>query len=140
MNYGLDIAWVTGNRSASVEERAKTLGICEVYQGSRFKSTIINEIATAHALSLDQIAYIGDDLNDLPAFDTAGFCFAPDNAVEEVKARADVVTSHAGGHGAVREAIETILKAQGKWDNAVACFLAELEQEDAGKQGPEAVA
>ena len=140
MNYGLRIGWITGNTSAAVTERARQLGIVDVYQGSWYKPDSLREIATRHELSMDQIAYIGDDLNDLPAFEVAGFSFAVRNATEEVKARADMVTDRPGGKGAVREAIEIILKAGGQWEDAVKSFLAELERDAASKRGPEAVA
>jgi len=140
MNHGLKIAWVTGNVSAAVTDRARALGIDEVCQGSRFKSKAIDEIAARHGLSREEIAFIGDDLNDLPAFERVGVAFATGNAAEEVKRRADVVTDRCGGSGAVREAIEIILKARGEWEDAVASFLTELENEEAGKAGPEAVA
>lgn len=140
LNYGLRIAWVTGNVSDTVAERAASLGVTDVYQGARFKSDALRQIARDQGLGLDEIAFIGDDLNDLPAFEIAGYCFAPANAVEEVKARADLVTQRGGGQGAVREAIEAIFKARGEWEAAVESFLAELEQEQRGKKGPEAVA
>ena len=140
MNHGLDIAWVTGNVSKAVGERAKTLGVVDVYQGSRFKTDAIKQIALDHNIELDEIAYIGDDLNDLPAYNVAGFSFAVSNAAGELKCRADMITEHGGGNGAVREAVEVILKAQGQWDAAVNSFLEELKEEDAGKAGPEAVA
>jgi 3-deoxy-D-manno-octulosonate 8-phosphate phosphatase (KDO 8-P phosphatase) len=140
VNYGLGIAWVTGNVSDSVFERARTLGVEDVYQGARFKPDAIDDIALRHGLRFEEIAYIGDDLNDLPAFDRVGVSFAVANAVEEVKRSADMVMKLSGGHGAVREAIEAILKAKGVWDDAVASFLGELAQEEAGKKGPEAVA
>lgn len=140
MNAGLLIAWVTGNTSESVTERAQSLGVTDVHQGARFKSVALRELAASHMLELDEVAFIGDDLNDLPAFDLAGFSFAVDNATTEVKSRADYVTRQPGGSGAVREAIEVIFKARGEWDAAVESFLAELEREEAGAQGPEAVA
>ena len=140
MNHGLRIVWVTGNVTDTVAERAQSIGVEEVYQGVRYKSQIMRDIAAKHGLSLAEIAYMGDDLNDLPALEQAGFCFAPANAVEEVKGRADIVTQRRGGRGAVREAIEAILKAKGQWEEAVGSFLSELEREDAGKAGPEAVA
>ena len=140
MNYGLKIAWVTGNVSAAVSDRARALGVEDVYQGSRLKSQAIDEIAARHGLAREEIAFVGDDLNDLPAFERAGFAFAVGNAVEEVKSRADAVTRRCGGSGAVREAIETILKARGEWEATVESFLKELEREEAGKAGPEAVA
>lgn len=140
MNYGLKIAWVTGNVTASVAERARTLGVEAVYQGARYKTTSMRRIAADYGLSVDEIAFIGDDLNDLSAFDHAGVKIAPANAVAEVKARADLVTERPGGSGAVREAIEAILKARGEWESAVESFLQELREEEAGKAGPEAVA
>lgn len=140
MNYGLGIAWVTGNATPSVSERAEKLGVVDVYQGARFKSEALKRIASDHGLSASEIAFMGDDLNDLPAFEHAGFSFAVSNAAEEVKARADMVTQRSGGHGAVREAIEVIFKAKGQWEEAVTSFLRELEEEQAGKKGPEAVA
>jgi 3-deoxy-D-manno-octulosonate 8-phosphate phosphatase (KDO 8-P phosphatase) len=139
-NYGLDVAIVTGNVSEAVTERAATLGLDRVYQGVRHKSAIIDRMAAETGLSRDEIAYIGDDLNDLPAFERAGFRIAVADATEEVRNQADMVTGRRGGRGAVREAIEAILKARGQWDDAVKSFLTELEREDAGKPAPEAVA
>lgn len=140
MVHGLGIAWVTGNLSPAVAARAKSLGVTDLYEGVRHKTKIIQKIAQDHNLSTEEIAFIGDDLNDLPAYDAAGFCFAVGNAVEEVKRMADFVTKSCGGRGAVREAIEVIIKAKGEWDTAVAEYLCELELEEAKKQGPEAVA
>lgn len=140
MNYGLGIAWVTGNTSASVTHRAETLGVTDIYQGARYKSEALHQIAAHSNVSLEEIAFIGDDLNDLPAFEIAGFSFAVNNAVEEVKKCSDMVTERCGGSGAVREAIEIILKAKGQWEDAVNSFLKELEREQVEKAGPEAVA
>lgn len=140
MNHGLNVAIVTGNVSEAVTKRASTLGIEMVYQGVRHKLSAMDRIAAETGLSADEIAYIGDDLNDLPAFERAGFRIAVADAAEEVKKRADFVTSRPGGRGAVREAIEAILKARGQWEEAVKSFLVELEDEERGKSGPEAVA
>lgn len=139
-NYGLDVAIVTGNVSQAVTERAATLGLERVHQGVRHKSAVIDQMASEAGLSREEIAYIGDDLNDLPAFDRVGFRIAVGDAVEEVRSQADMVTARRGGKGAVREAIEAILKARGQWEDAVKSFLTELEREDAGKPAPEAVA
>lgn len=140
INYGLRIAWVTGNNSESVSRRARMLGVEDVIQSSRFKSNAIRELARHYGLEREEIAYIGDDINDLPAFEQVGFSFAVANATDVVKARADAVTTLRGGRGAVREAIETIFKARGKWDDAVQSFLEELSVEEEQKKGPEAVA
>jgi 3-deoxy-D-manno-octulosonate 8-phosphate phosphatase (KDO 8-P phosphatase) len=88
------------------------------------KVSALNELLSKHGLTLDNIAYVGDDLNDLPALSRAGLACAVANAVPEVKARAHYVASHEGGRGAVREIIEYILKAQGKWDWVVEQYLA----------------
>lgn len=140
INAGLKIAWVTGNASKAVTDRADSLGVTEVYQGARYKSDAIDALAARYGVEVSEIAYMGDDLNDLPAFDRAGVSIAVANAVDEVKARADIVTERGGGHGAVREVIELILKARGEWEAAVESFLAELRREQDGKAGPEAVA
>ena len=136
---GLHIAWITLNPSNTVADRAKGLGVEDVYQSIRVKSDALRELAEARGVSLEEIAYIGDDLNDLPAFSVAGFKFAPVNAVEEVKERADFVTYKSGGSGAVREAIEMILKARGQWEDVVAGFLENGEAGLASKVGPEIV-
>ncbi len=140
MNYGLEIAFVTGNACKAVEDRAKMLGINKLYQGSRFKSYAIQNISRDSGISLDEIAFIGDDLNDIPAFDLVGVKIAVENAADELKSRADFITSKPGGRGAVREAIEMILKAQGKWEKAIQSFLEMLSQEEDEKSGPEGVA
>ena len=139
MNHGLRIAWITGNVASAVEERAGMLGVEDVYQGARHKSEALVDLATRYDVSVDEIAYIGDDLNDLPAFRVAGFTFAVGDAAAELRETADAVTQRAGGCGAVREAIETILKSRGEWEEASASFLDELRKEEAGKLGPEAV-
>jgi len=139
LNIGLGIAWVTGNTSEAVAERARQLGVSDVCQGAKLKSVALDELAARYGLGMDEIAYMGDDLNDLPALDRAGVAIAVANAVEEVKARADMVTKRGGGHGAVREVIEAVLKARGEWDAAVEAYLDELRREQYGKAGPEAV-
>lgn len=139
LNIGLGIAWVTGNTSEAVMDRAKSLGVTDVYQGAKLKSVALDDLAARHGLSMDEIAYMGDDLNDLPALDRAGLAIAVANAVDEVKARADMVTERGGGHGAVREVIEAVLNARGDWDAAVEAYLDELRREQYGKVGPEAV-
>lgn len=140
MNYGLKIAWITGNTSYAVTERAKTLGVTDIYQGARYKTEALRDAASKYGLSMDDVAYIGDDLNDIPAFGIAGLSIAVQNAVDELKDRADIITEKFGGSGAVREAIESILKAKGVWDDAVNSFIKELEREERQSVGPEAVA
>jgi 3-deoxy-D-manno-octulosonate 8-phosphate phosphatase (KDO 8-P phosphatase) len=128
LNAGLIVVWVTGRESEAVQRRAAELGVAHLYQKSGNKAAAIAELMGANALTQSNVAYIGDDLNDLPAFSLAGVKFAPANAVSEIKALADFVTERTGGNGAVREVCDVILKAQGKWNDAVTAYLGKLLQ------------
>lgn len=124
---GLLTAIVTGRVSVAVERRAAELGIGDLVQGVRYKATAIHELMTRHELRCEQVAFMGDDINDIPAFNTVGFRIAPRSAANDVRFLADYVTEKPGGQGAVREVVEMILHAQGKWDKAVSDLLAELK-------------
>ena len=128
MHGGMVVAWISGRKSAIVERRAKELGVTHLYQGAANKSAVIAELIAAYSVHQAQIAYIGDDLNDLPAFSLAGVKFAPANAVAEIKGLADFVTERRGGEGAVREVCDVILKAQERWNPAVTAYLSTLMQ------------
>jgi 3-deoxy-D-manno-octulosonate 8-phosphate phosphatase (KDO 8-P phosphatase) len=125
---GLVVVWISGRKSAIVERRADELGVTHLYQGVANKSTVIAELIARYNVNQSQIAYMGDDLNDLPAFSLAGVKFAPANAVAEIKGLADFVTERNGGEGAVREACDVILKAQERWNDAVTAYLSRLLQ------------
>lgn len=120
---GLHIAIITGRESQMVKLRGAELNIKDVYQGSLNKTEALGELLANYDLTLDQVAYMGDDLNDLPVLIRVGLPCAPANAVPEVKQQAQLVTKQAGGNGAVREVIEYILKAQGKWDGIIKAYL-----------------
>ncbi|GAB4462950.1 MAG: HAD-IIIA family hydrolase [Armatimonadaceae bacterium] len=120
---GLQIAWITGRESSLVERRARELGVSWLRQGVRDKATALRVLSEESGVSPDAIAFMGDDWNDLPALQTAGVALAPANAVPEVRARVHWVTERAGGSGAVREAIEMILRAQGTYEAALAAYL-----------------
>ena len=96
---------ITGRRSQIVENRANELGIHELYQGVSNKAVQLKTIAEEHDLKLEEVAYIGDDLNDLGCMQLCGLSACPQNAVNEIKETVDYVCSHMGGHGAVREFI-----------------------------------
>jgi len=128
LNAGLAVAWITGRESPVVEARANELGVTHLYQRTSNKSAAIAELIGKYALNQSNVAYIGDDLNDLPAYSLAGCKFAPANATAEIKGLADFVTERSGGAGAVREVCDVILKAQGKWNDAVSIYLARLLQ------------
>lgn len=123
LRSGIQIAIVTGRRSTIIHNRAQELGIQLLREGVKDKFGEMQQLCQELGLNKNQVAYMGDDLNDLPAFRAAGAAFAPSDAVGEVKAAADFVTAAAGGHGAVREAIERILRAQGVWEDIVASYL-----------------
>lgn len=136
---GLEIVWITGNTSPAVAKRAKDLRISALYQGARLKTVALADAAARFGLTRDEIAYMGDDLNDIPAFREVGLAIAPRDAVSDVISTVHFVAEHNGGRGAVREIIEMILKAQGRWDEAVKAFVAELEREQIEGQIAEAV-
>jgi 3-deoxy-D-manno-octulosonate 8-phosphate phosphatase (KDO 8-P phosphatase) len=106
---GLGVGIISGRETPIVNARARALGIDDVYQGAADKVEAMREIQARHDLSNDQMAYIGDDLFDLPLLAVVGFSAAPKNARPEVKRKVDYVTSAAGGDGAVREFIDFIL-------------------------------
>jgi len=139
LSVGLEIAWITGNVSDSVAQRARSLRVVELHQGQRLKSAALRSIAARKNLAMEEIAYIGDDLNDLPAMELAGFAFTVPNAVSEVQVAADFITQKPGGQGAVREVIEIILKSQNKWDEGVSKFLELLKTEQEQGEAPGAV-
>jgi 3-deoxy-D-manno-octulosonate 8-phosphate phosphatase (KDO 8-P phosphatase) len=113
---GFQTGVITGRESAAVELRSKQVGMTYVYQGHIEKLPILNEIIQRSGFALDQIAYVGDDLTDVPILRRAGLAFAPANARPEVKRRVHYVTAAAGGEGALREIAEILLQAQGYWD------------------------
>lgn len=120
---GLHIAIITGRESQMVELRSAELNIKDVYQGSMNKTQALTELMAKYDLTLDQVAYVGDDLNDLPVMIRVGLPCAVANAAPEVKQYARLVTNQAGGNGAVREVIEYILKAQDKWESIIDSYL-----------------
>ena len=116
---GLLTALLTGRVSPAVARRAKELDISEIHKGIPDKVEIYETLLRRYNLTDEAVAYIGDDLNDLPLLARAGLAAAPADAADEVKARVAYVTARGGGRGAVREVIELILKAQGKWEEVI---------------------
>lgn len=101
---------ITGRRSEIVERRAKELDIFELHQGVSDKVSVLKEVADKHGIQAEEIAYIGDDLNDLLAIEFCGFTACPKDAVDSVKSNVDYVCGQSGGHGAVREFIDYIVE------------------------------
>jgi 3-deoxy-D-manno-octulosonate 8-phosphate phosphatase (KDO 8-P phosphatase) len=115
MSAGIEVVILTGRASGAVTHRAKELGIAEVYQGSGDKGAVCRQILRKKGIEKSEAGCIGDDLPDLAMFREAGLRVAVADAAEEVRKEADFVTFKNGGHGAVREACEWILKRQGEW-------------------------
>lgn len=116
---GLRTGIITGRESAATTRRAGELGMDFVYQDRTVKVAAYEEIVRKARVREEEVAYIADDLPDLPVLARVGLRVAVANAVPEVKKAAHYVTANAGGDGAVREVVELILKAQGKWKEAV---------------------
>ena len=108
------------------------LGVKLLFQDVKDKFAKLDELSKELGLSREEVAYMGDDLNDLPAFCAAGLKFAPADAASEVKEAADLVTEAQGGRGAVRQAVEFLLKARGLWQDAVASYNKSKEGEPTG--------
>jgi 3-deoxy-D-manno-octulosonate 8-phosphate phosphatase (KDO 8-P phosphatase) len=113
--------WVSARPSAATRQRARELKIDFLIQQSDRLSKVaaVEKILAQTQLSWDEVCFVGDDIVDLGPLQRAGVAVAVANAVREVRAAAHLVTRTAGGHGAVREVVELILKAQGRWDACV---------------------
>ena len=120
---GIEVAIITGRNSGVVSYRAADLGVAHVYQGVGNKRDVAAQLLEKLGLDWSELAFMGDDLIDLPAMAQAGLTIAPANARPIVKERVHAITDASGGQGAVREAIEFILAAQGKLDEAFAPYL-----------------
>jgi 3-deoxy-D-manno-octulosonate 8-phosphate phosphatase (KDO 8-P phosphatase) len=120
---GLRTGLITKRFSETVALRARDLKLEFVRQGSPDKGTALKEIAKEAGLNLDEVAFVGDDIVDLPAMRAGGLAIAVKNARADVSTEAHFVTAHPGGEGALRDAVEFILKAQGKLKKAVDDYL-----------------
>jgi len=112
---GIQAGVISGRVSPAVEERARQCHMAYIYQGHIEKIPILEEILAKSGLASDQVAYVGDDFTDVVVMRRVGLAIATANARPEVKRIAHFVTGSAGGSGAIREAVELILRAQGHW-------------------------
>jgi 3-deoxy-D-manno-octulosonate 8-phosphate phosphatase (KDO 8-P phosphatase) len=120
---GLKTGLITRRNSETVALRARDLKLEYVYQGIRDKLAAFREIIAKEGISSSQAAFVGDDVIDLPPMQDCGLSIAVANARSEVKKSSHYITPHAGGEGALRDAIEYILQAQGKWKQAVEDYV-----------------
>ena len=120
---GVQVGFVTGRTSEVVEIRARELGVGIVRQGAYDKVAAWREILAATGIPAEETAYVGDDVVDLPLLRAVGFSAAPRDAEACVLDAVDYASSRAGGNGAVREIIEFLLRANGKWDEVAAKYF-----------------
>lgn len=120
---GIRVAILSGRVSEALTRRAAELKVAECYQGVRDKKAQIEKLRQQWQIKTDELLYVGDDLNDLPAFEAVGIRVAVANASAELKERAHYTTQASGGNGAVREVCEWLLKARGDWEQAVENYL-----------------
>jgi YrbI family 3-deoxy-D-manno-octulosonate 8-phosphate phosphatase len=119
---GGQVGIVTGRSSRVVEWRARELGIDFIRQGVGDKLAVVADLVAAAGLGWEAVAYVGDDLPDLPVVSRVGLGVAVADACPELRAAAGLVTSLPGGQGAVRELIERLLKARGGWEDLIASY------------------
>ena len=126
---GLTIGFLSARMSAATSQRAAQLGITLLHQGVPSKLDTYDQIADSLLLDDEQIAYMGDDVLDLPVLSRVGLATAPADAAADVRARVHWVSRGRGGDGAARELIELILRAQDRWDSIVATYMADVDQQ-----------
>ena len=122
---GVECAIITKRISEAVALRARDMRLKHVYQGTADKIAAVREILAKENLTLEQVAYLGDDVIDLPVMRVCGLAMAVADARPHVKATAHWITPNNGGRGAGRDAVEFILTAQGTLDRAIEMYLAE---------------
>lgn len=121
---GLRSGVITGRNSPAVTQRAQEMGVEFVFQGQAQKTSAYEEILRRAGVKDEEVAYLGDDLPDLPLLERVGLAVAVADAAVEVKRAAHYVTRAKGGEGAAREVVELILKAQGRWEESIPKALA----------------
>ncbi len=119
---GIDTGIITGRGGLAVRERARSSGMRYLVEGRTDKLASFLEILQDAKLDPSEVAYVGDDVTDLPLLKRAGLAVAPANARPEVRQIAHVVTESSGGHGAIRDVVELLLKAQCRWNDVVARY------------------
>ncbi len=123
MDAGVTVGIVTGRRSGALRHRCRNLGVEHVFDGVSDKGALLDRIRERVGATPGEIAFMGDDLPDLPLMKKIGCAVAAADARAEVRERADIVTDATGGNGAVREICESILKAKGMWEKILERYL-----------------
>lgn len=123
MDHHIKVGIITGRKSNALISRCKNLGIDIIFDGIKDKTLALDAIVKQEGIPLEKIAFIGDDLPDLPVMKKVGLGISVSDAAEMVKTQADYITSYKGGKGAVREVCEQILKARNLWDDILKAYL-----------------
>ncbi|GAB4377976.1 MAG: HAD-IIIA family hydrolase [Salibacteraceae bacterium] len=118
VKQGYHVAIITGGNSPQVKERLNALGVHDIYMRASHKNEALEEFMLTYQLSGNQIAYMGDDIPDLSALKMVSLSSCPADAAEEVKEVCNYISRKKGGEGCVRDIIETVMRAQGKWFRA----------------------
>jgi len=119
---GLQLAIISGGRGAGLRERYEALGVKDVFLGSGEKIVVLKEWMAARGLKPEEVAFVGDDIPDLPAMRHVGLAVAPRDGAHEVRAVARYVTRADGGYGVARELLEEILRVRGAWLDSATAF------------------
>lgn len=119
---GGQVAIITGRDGPAIRHRAAELGVDRLHCGVKRKGPVFDEMLGTMGLEPAQVAMVGDDLPDLPIFGRCGYPVAVQDAAEEIRDGAAFVTQAPGGHGAVREVVEHLLRAQGRWSEVVESY------------------
>ena len=128
---GLTVGFLSARTSLATTQRAAQLGITLVHQGVASKLDAYDQIADSLMLEDEQVAYMGDDILDLPVLSRVGLATAPADGAEDVRSRVHWVSRFRGGDGAARELIELILRAQNRWESIVATYMAAVQDQQA---------
>ncbi len=123
---GMTVGMLSARMSAATTQRAAQLGVTLVHQGVASKLDTYEQIVDDLRMDDGQVAYMGDDVLDLPVLGRVGLAAAPADAAEEVRSRVHWVSRARGGDGAARELVELLLREQGRWDALVASYLGDL--------------
>lgn len=121
---GIEVAILSGRGSAGLDRRAGELGVERVIANRADKGPAFRELLAEASLEPGQVAYVGDDLTDLPVMLRCGLAFAPRDAVEEVRRQVHRLTAKDGGRGCVREVVEILLRARGQWEELLSAYRA----------------
>ncbi len=123
MGAGIQVGIITGLSSKALEHRCRKLGIDLLFAGIKNKSKVLDSIISQTGIDPEKMIFVGDDLIDLPVMKRVGVSFGVADASDDVKKHCDFITNLKGGHGAVREVCENILKAKNLWDDILNKYL-----------------